>query len=216
MGIQVTVHLVVFSIRDSRLKVLLTKPRGKVRKHRAGILGIRLSGRESFEDAAKRGLLTKVGSNHVPLEQLHCSVDPKESGGRRALSVAYYALLPPGRAHGAKQAVWCSVRDLQRLTSVQRRIVEQSLKRLRKQFEHNTAAFKLLGKKFTLPELQKIYETVLDKKLDKRNFRKKIDSLRVLKPLPEWRRTGRKPARLYSVVAHRLEKLEGREISSRL
>lgn len=216
MGIQVTVHLVVFAIRDSRLKVLLTRPRGTVRKHRAGVLGIRLSGRESFEDAAKRGLLNQVGANHVPLEQLHCSVDPKESGGRRALSVAYYALLPPGRTPGAKEAVWCSVRDLQRLTPVQRRIVDQALKRLRRKFEHNTAALNLLGKKFTLPELQGIYETILDKKLDKRNFRKKIDSLRVLKPLAEWRRTGRKPARLYSVVAHRLEKLESREVSSQL
>jgi 8-oxo-dGTP diphosphatase len=211
MGIQVIVHLVIFAVRDSKLKLLLTRPRRQAARGRMAIPGTTLHGDETFQRAAKRGLRTHAGADHVHLEQLYCSITPKEKGGGRSFSVAYYALLPPDSAHSASPAVWRSVKNLPPLSSTHRRIAEQAVKLLRQKFEHNIAAFQLLGKKFTLPELQEVFEAILGKKLDKRNFRKKIDSLGILRPLAEWRHTGYKPARLYTVAANRLDKLERKE-----
>lgn len=211
MAIQVTVYLVVLAIRDSALKVLVVKRDGKAFKNRMGILGVALRGDESFEEAARRGLSDHIGLEGAYLEQLYCSVDGKAHGSGRAFSVAYYALLPADQAHRMSAAGWRSVRNLAPLSPVHQRIVEQAVKRLRKKVEHNAAGFRLLSRKFTFPELQGMYESILGRKLDKRNFRKKMSSLELLRPLPEWRRTGRKPARLYSVAARRLEKLEQAE-----
>jgi 8-oxo-dGTP diphosphatase len=70
----------------------------------------------------------------------------------------------------------------------------------------------LLPEKFTLTELQEVYEAILGKKLDKRNFRRKMSVLRILKPLPEHRRGGQRPAQLYRFVAARFEKLKDKGI----
>jgi 8-oxo-dGTP diphosphatase len=213
MAIRVTVHLVVFAIRDSSLQVLLPG-RGKTVKSRRGILGTFLRENESFEEAAKRMLASQIGTDQLHLEQLHCSVDrDAKAGSGRAFSVAYYALLPADQARSIGSSGWNKVKALSALSQGQRHIVEHAAKRLRRRVEHNTAGFRLLAKKFTLPELQQIYEATLGRKLDKRNFRKKMSALGLLRPLREWRRTGRKPARLYTVATGRLEKLEHKEIA---
>jgi 8-oxo-dGTP diphosphatase len=73
-----------------------------------------------------------------------------------------------------------------------------ALNRLRGKLEYTTVGFELLPKKFTLSDLQQMYEAILNKSLDKRNFRRKVQALGILRPLKEWQKTGRKPARLYS------------------
>lgn len=212
MAIHVTVHLVVFTIRDCSLKVLLVRRAGTALRNRMGILGARLRGDESFEATARRKLSEQVGADQVYLEQLYCSVDGKaKKGNTRGFSVAYFALLPAEKTHRMADAVWRSANNLGSISLAHRRIVENAVKRLRKRVEHNTGAFRLLAQKFTLPELQGMYEAILGHKLDKRNFRKKMSSLGLLRPLREWRRTGRKPARLYTVSAGQLEKLEQKE-----
>ncbi|HLW52350.1 MAG TPA: NUDIX domain-containing protein [Candidatus Angelobacter sp.] len=214
MAIKVTVQLVVFAIRDSALQVLLAKRQGKTLKNGMGIPGTLLHQGESFEDAAKRTLKSSVGADEIHLEQLHCSVNARRNGGGgRGFSVAYFALLPADKARAMSSTSWRGLRNLSTLGSTQQRIVDHAVRRLRKRVEHNTAGFRLLARKFTLPELQQMYEAILDRDLDKRNFRKKMSSLGVLRALPEWRRTGRKPARLYTVAASRLEKLEHKEIA---
>jgi 8-oxo-dGTP diphosphatase len=213
MPIKVTVHLVVFTIRDSSLKVLLVSRTGRALKNRMAIPTAVLSGNESFENAARRALTTHVGADQLYLEQLYCSVDPnkKHTNGSRGFSVAYYSLLPSDHVHGMTDTVWRSVKSPGSLSPAHRCIVENALKRLQKKVEHNTAGFRLLSRKFTLPELQGMYEAILGTTLDKRNFRKKMSSLQLLRPLREWRRTGRKPARLYTVAAAQLQKLEQQE-----
>src|SRR5215472_5509111 len=84
--------------------------------------------------------------------------------------------------------------------------------RLRNKLEYTTVGFQLLPRRFTLSELQRLYETILGKKLDKRNFRKKMGLLGILRPLRDWRRTGRKPARLYSFIPKKFEKLKDKGI----
>jgi 8-oxo-dGTP diphosphatase len=78
-----------------------------------------------------------------------------------------------------------------------------ALTRLRNKLEYTTVGFELLPKKFTLTDLQALWEAILGRRLDKRNFRRKVQGLGLLRPLKEFQRTGRKPARLYSFAADR-------------
>jgi len=84
--------------------------------------------------------------------------------------------------------------------------------RLRNKLEYTTVGFQLLPPKFSLTELQDVYEAILDKKLDKRNFRRKLALLKVLRPTREYRRGGRRPARLFEFVAAKFEKLKDKGI----
>ena len=93
-----------------------------------------------------------------------------------------------------------------------RKILDYALERLRNKLEYTTVGFQLLPGKFTLTELQDVYEAILDKKLDKRNFRRKLALLKILKPVPEYRRGGQRPARLYRFVAGNFEKLKDKGI----
>jgi len=94
------------------------------------------------------------------------------------------------------------------------RILNYALDRLRNKLEYMTVGFPLLPEKFTLTQLQEVYETTLGKQLDKRNFGRKLSLLKILKPLPEYRRGGRRPAQLYRFVAARFEKLKDKGILS--
>ena len=87
-----------------------------------------------------------------------------------------------------------------------------ALERLRNKLEYTTVGFQLLPEKFTLPELQKVYEAILDKQLDKRNFRRKMALLKILKPLKEYQRAGRRPAQLFRFAANPFEKLREKGI----
>lgn len=91
-------------------------------------------------------------------------------------------------------------------------ILHYALERLRNKLEYTTVGFQLLPAQFTLTELQAVYEAILDKKLDKRNFRRKIAMLRILKPERDYRRGGQRPARLYRFVAAGFEKLRDKGI----
>ncbi|HKR21039.1 MAG TPA: hypothetical protein VJS17_00540, partial [Pyrinomonadaceae bacterium] len=91
-------------------------------------------------------------------------------------------------------------------------ILNYALERLRNKLEYTTVGFQLLPEKFTLSELQSVYEAILGKKLDKRNFRRKMSVLKILKPLTEYRRGGQRPAQLYRFVAARFEKLKDKGI----
>jgi 8-oxo-dGTP diphosphatase len=93
-----------------------------------------------------------------------------------------------------------------------RKILEYALERLRNKLEYTTVGFQLLPEKFSLTELQGVYEAILDKRLDKRNFRRKIELLKILKPTSEYRRGGQRPARLYRFAAARFEKLKDKGI----
>jgi 8-oxo-dGTP diphosphatase len=214
MSIQVNVDLVIFTVQDAALKVLLVKRDGQPFRGRMGIPGRPIHQNESLEQAARKELRDEVSSAQAYLEQLYSFGEPRRSSSRgsRVVSVAYYALVPAVQTRRANGNGWRSVDHLPPLASDHRRIVDYALERLRNKLEYTTAGFHLLPKKFTLSELQAVYETILEKKLDKRNFRKKMRLLGILKPLREWRRTGRKPARLYVFASKKFERLKDKGI----
>lgn len=212
MNIQLTVDLVIFTVQESSLKVLLVKRAVRPFKGRMEIPGSAVQENESLEQAAMRELREEVDAGHVYLEQLFSFGDPQRHPHSRVVTVAYYALIPSDEARRGSGDGWRSVDELPPLAFDHRRIIDYAMQRLRNKLEYTTAGFQLLPRKFTLSELQAVYETILGKKLDKRNFRKKMDLLGVLKPLKEWRRTGRKPARLYTFAGKKFEKLKDKGI----
>ncbi len=142
------------------------------------------------DTAARRELREETGVTDVFLEQLYTfgavDRDPRE----RVVSVAYYALvnLSDHRIQAdtdARNAAWFSVYDIPELAFDHARILEMAHERLRGKIRYQPIGFELLPPKFTLTRLQRLYEQILDTKLDKRNFRKKILKMELLEALDE-------------------------------
>ncbi|MBQ3642819.1 NUDIX hydrolase [bacterium] len=203
---EITTDVVIFTIKSNKLQVLLVKRANEPFKGRWAIPGgfIRLS--ENLDDAALRILKEKTNVENIYLEQLYTFGDPLRYPSSRVITCAYFALIRSDDiklAFDTTQSItevqWHEVYNLPTLAFDHKEIIEYSLKRMRERLEFCPIAFQLLPEKFTLTELQKSYELILDMKLDKRNFRKKVLSGSVLKELDEFTKSGSKrPARLYS------------------
>ena len=214
---EVTVDVVILTIVESKLEVLLLKRVNEPFRGRWAIPGgfIRLS--ENLDDAALRVLKEKTNVQNIYLEQLYTFGDPLRYPNTRVITCAYFALL---RAEDIDVKIvdesqvaeieWHSVENLPPLAFDHKEIIEYSLKRTRERLELCPIAFQLLPKKFTLTELQKSYELILKKDLDKRNFRKKVLATNMLIDLNECTKTGSKrPAALYSFDAITLDSKRG-------
>ena len=214
---KVTVDIVIFTIQSDSLKVLLIKRGVAPFKGQFAIPGGFVREDESLAQAALRELREETGVSDVYLEQLYSFGDPDRDPRERVITVAYYALISADRSPlvagtDAAEANWWAVSKLPSLAFDHRKIVDYALERLRNKLEYTTVGFQLLPAKFTLTELQEVYETILGKQLDKRNFRRKLALLKILKPLSEYRRGGQRPARLYRFVAGNFEKLKDKGI----
>jgi len=217
VAIRVTVDVVIFTIRDGALHVLLVRRGAAPFAGRYAIPGGFVDQEESLEAAARRELAEETGVRDVYLEQLYSFGDPGRDPRGRVVTVAYFALIAADRTplkagSDAAEARWFPVTARPPLAFDHGRILDYALERLRNKLEYTTVGFQLLPDKFTLSELQAVYEAILARRLDKRNFRRKIALLRIVTPLREWRRTGRKPARLYRFSAARFEKLKDKGI----
>jgi 8-oxo-dGTP diphosphatase len=200
----VTVDLVIFTIVDDDLKVLLIRrgnePYQGLWALPGGFVGID----ESLEEAAARELQEEVGVRNVYLEQLYTFGEPERDPRGRVISVSYFALVDAERqtiaaASDAADARWHSVFKPPRLAFDHRKILDYAVWRLRNKIEWTTVGYELLAKKFTLSELQRVYEIILQRPVDKRNFRKKILLQGQIRELNETRSDGaHRPAKLYS------------------
>jgi 8-oxo-dGTP diphosphatase len=197
--IQVGVEVVVFTIRGDLLHVLLAPaaaawqvPSDLVRPD------------EPLDFAARRALADVAGASDVWLEQLYTFGDVERDPHSRTISVAHYALVSANvvSERADPRARWWPVASLPQLVRDHRRIIDYALTRLRNKLAYTTVGFQLLPQRFTLSELQRVYEVILGRDLDKRNFRRKVEMLGILKPTREQRAsiTGR-PAQLYRFVA---------------
>jgi 8-oxo-dGTP diphosphatase len=203
----VTVDLVIFTIAENDLKVLLIRRAQEPFKGRWALPGGFVEIDESLEKAAARELNEEAGVTDVYLEQLYTFGDPKRDPRGRVISVAYFALVDAGRqrihpASDAAEAEWHSVFDPKlgaKLAFDHKKILEYAVWRLRNKIEWTTVGYELLPKKFTLSELQRVYEIILQRPVDKRNFRKKILAQGQICELNETRSDGaHRPAKLYS------------------
>jgi 8-oxo-dGTP diphosphatase len=213
---QVTVDVVIFTIQEGVLKVLLVKRLVEPFIGQFAIPGGFVHEDEDLEEAALRELKEETGVADVYLEQLYSFGKPDRDPRGRVITVAYFALISADRTlkagTDAAEAAWFPMDDLPPLAFDHATILNYALERLRNKLEYTTVGFQLLPAKFTLTELQEVYSAILGKKLDKRNFRRKMSILKILKPLPEYRRGGQRPAQLYRFVAARFEKLKDKGV----
>jgi 8-oxo-dGTP diphosphatase len=214
---KITVDTVIFTIQHGELKVLLVKRGVAPFAGQHAIPGGFVLEGEGLDQAALRELREETGVSEVYLEQLYSFGDPQRDPRGRVVTVAYFALISAEHSElhagtDAAAAAWFSVDDVPELAFDHVEILEYAVERLRNKLEYTTVGFQLLPEKFSLSELQEVYEAILGRKLDKRNFRRKLALLKILKPTSEYRRDGRKPARLYRFVAARFEKLKDKGI----
>jgi len=213
---RVTVDIVIFTIQSGELRVLLVKRGAQPFQGQYAIPGGFVHEGESLEDAALRELREETGVADVYLEQLYSFGDPGRDPRGRVITVAYFALVSADRSlkagTDAAEATWWPFDRLPQLAFDHRKILDYALERLRNKLEYTTVGFQLLPEKFTMTELQEVYEAILGKKLDKRNFRRKLALLKILKPLSEYRRGGQRPAQLHKFQATRFEKLKDKGI----
>lgn len=156
---------------------------------------------EDLEEAARRILSEGLGP-HQPrhLEQLASFGAPNRDPRGRVVSVSYLALLPkPVEPQSAAQ--WWPVSAPPELAFDHGRILVSAIERLRGKLSYSNVAYGLLPEEFTLSELQAVYEAVLDRAIDKRNFRKKVLSLEMLEEAEGQRRGSHRPAQLYRFTA---------------
>jgi 8-oxo-dGTP diphosphatase len=208
-----SVDCVVFGLDQEGLQVLLVKRALDPFRGRWALPGGFVHVDESVDEAARRELSEETGLDRIFLEQLYTFGDVDRDPRERVVTVAYYALvnLRDHRLHAAtdaESAAWFDVGDLPRVGFDHARIVETALGRLKGKVRYQPIGFELLPPKFTLSELQRLYETVLERRLDKRNFRKKVLQLGILDETDEIQEdVAHRAARLYRFDRRRYEKL---------
>jgi 8-oxo-dGTP diphosphatase len=217
-ALQVTVDLVIFTVRDDALQVLLVERGVAPFAGRWALPGGFIHDDESLESAARRELEEETGVRDVYLEQLYTFGDPARDPRGRVVTVAYFALIAADRqrlAPGSDAAAtrWWPAGAPPPLAFDHRQILDYAVERLRTKLEYTTVGFQLLPRKFTLTQLQRVYEAILGRALDKRNFRRKMELLDILTGLDEWASDGpTRPAQLFAFSARQFERLKDKGI----
>ena len=199
----VAVDVVMMTLHQKDLQVLLVKRRSWPFEGMWAIPGGFVEIDESLEDAAKRELREETSVQDVYIEQLYTFGDPGRDPRTRVITVVYFALLDGEQlrikaADDAADVGWFSVYELPPLAFDHGDILTYTLKRLRGKLNYTRIAFNLLPEQFTLRELQRVYEIILAKKMDKRNFRKKVLATGILEDTGAKKMEGtHRPARLY-------------------
>ena len=213
-----TTDLVLFTIEDKMLKVLLVRRANEPFKGYWSLPGCFVLTEESLDQAAARLLREKTGAHGVYLEQLFTFGDTRRGPELRVVTTAYFGVanvrnLRAKILASAGSTQLLPVSDLPRLGFDHNKIVKVALERLQHKVNYTTMCSELLEHRFTLPDLQEVYEIILNQRLDKRNFRKKMQQLGILKDLEEIRQEpmGR-PARLYSFARQGVVTLQERGI----
>src|ERR1700758_5095657 len=211
-----TVDCVVFGYDEGELKVLLIQRGLEPFKGRWALPGGFVRVDETLDAAARRELQEEAGLTNIFMEQLYTFGELRRDPRERVVSVAYYALVKLSdhrikAATDARAAAWFSVSDVPTLAFDHDQILATALQRLKGKVRYEPIGFELLPPKFTLSQLQHLYETVLETDLDKRNFRKKVLGFDLLVPLKQTQMTGRhRPAQLFSFDAEKYQKLKKR------
>lgn len=199
----VTVDLVIFTVDDKKLKILLIKRASEPFDGYWSIPGGFLMKGKSLEDAASRVMEEKTGVQEVYLEQLYTFGKPDRDPRARIITVTYFALIPWKRLNqpGSRKVsdlAWFPVDEVPELAFDHLEILRRAVTRLRAKVSYSSIVYGLLPENFRLSDLQKMYEIIIDARLDKRNFRKRMLATGLLEETGKKDRTGaHRPAMLY-------------------
>jgi 8-oxo-dGTP diphosphatase len=216
-----SIDCVIFGFDGGELKILLIERNNEPFKDWWALPGNLVGENESLDQSASRILNELTGLTDIYMEQYYTFGDVNRHPQGRVLSIAYYALLRLGGdksvrpiSNFAKQAHWVNINELPRLAFDHQQIYDKGLEKIKRRIKHQPIAFELLPEKFTLTQLQNVYELILGKKLDKRNFRKKMLSFGVLRDLDEKQKgVSFRAATLYRFDKRKYAKLFGKEIT---
>ena len=216
-----SIDCLIFGFEAGELKILLIERNEEPFKDCPALPGYIVKQDESLDDAAERILYELTGLRDLPMKQFHTFGDVNRHPQGRVITVGYYALI---RIAGqkelrpitqyARRAYWHSINDLPKLAFDHSEIFATGFSKIRRRLNHQPIAFDLLPEKFTLTQLQSLYEAILNKKLDKRNFRKKMLSYGFLKELVEKQRgVSYRAAKLYKFDRRKYYKIFQNEMS---
>lgn len=208
-----TVDGVVFGLDNESLKILLIQRKLEPFRGKWALPGGFVHIDESLDDAVRRELFEETGLEKVFLEQLYTFGDPARDPRERVVSVAYYALVNISdhkirASTDAKNASWFPISPPPKLAFDHPKILQTALLRLQGKIRYQPVGFELLPIKFTLTQLQHLYETILERPLDKRNFRKKILGMNLLVKLDDYEKdVAHRAAALYRFDKRRYRQL---------
>lgn len=209
-----TTDIVIFTISDEQLKVLLIKRANEPFKDQWALPGGFLFEKEEPDKAVVRILWKKVEIKDVYLEQLYTFGSSGRDPRGRIITISYFALTPKDKikivvSDKVQTPTFRSVKQLPDIAFDHNRIITYALQRLRSKLEYTNVAYSLLPQYFTFNQLQRTYEIILNKKLDKRNFRKKFILLGLIKPTKKVLKGERqRPAKLYQFISRKPTELK--------
>jgi len=202
----VSTHIVIFTIEDEKLKALLIRRVNEPFKNGWALPGGFIEMDEDLEQGALRELEEETGITGLYLEQLYTFGEPGRDSRERVITVAYYTLVPMDRlkmdtaAGKPRESGWFDIEQLPALAFDHEKIISKAKKRLTAKLDYSTIALQFMPGKFTLSELQKVYESIHGEALDKRNFRKRVLAYGCMEETGEVSRNGsHRPARLYTL-----------------
>ncbi len=210
----VTTDIVILTIDDDKLKVLLIKRTNEPFKDQWALPGGFLFEKEEPDKATVRVLKEKAGIQDVYLEQLYTFGGSGRDPRGKIITISYFALTPKNKIRikvttKTQTPTFRAVKKLPDMAFDHSRIITYALKRLRSKLEYTNVIYSLLPKYFTFNQLQKTYEIILNKKLDKRNFRKKFMLLGLIKPTNKILKGERqRPAKLYRFISRKPAELK--------
>lgn len=208
----VTTDCVIFGFDGAKLQVLLIERGLDPFKGRWALPGGFLRMEESAEQGARRELEEETGLKDVYVEQFHTFSDPNRDPRERVLTIAYYALVRLQEVRGGDDATaarWFSLDDVPQLAFDHDRILRQATIRMRERIHFEPIGFELLPAKFTLRELQNLYEAILNVHFDRRNFAKKMLHFELIRQLDEKAQpTPHRKALLFSFNAEKYDELK--------
>ncbi|MCX7876746.1 MAG: NUDIX hydrolase [Melioribacteraceae bacterium] len=199
----ISIDCVIFGFNNNELEVLLIKRAVNPYKDYWALPGGFIKKNELVKEAADRILFETTGINNIFLEEFEIFDSVDRFPLWRVLTLGHYALISPNLYHlstgsDSLEVKWFSINELPDLPFDHLHIINTALMKLRNRVRYKPIGFELLPAKFTLPQLQKLYEVILGKELDKRNFRKKIMKMKLLKMLNEKDKNNiKRPALLY-------------------
>lgn len=212
--ILIAVDAIIFGFNENEfdLKLLLLKRNFEPEKGKWSLMGGFVAPDESLDQSAQNIVSRLTGLDHVYMEQLFAFGDINRDAGGRIISVAYFSLLKINdhdsklvKKHGA---FWISLNELPELIFDHHEMVEKALRKLRIRARTQPIGFELLPKKFTIPQLQRLYEAIYQMPFDKRNFRRKLLAMGLLEKLDEKEKiTSKKGAFYYQFNKAKYEEL---------
>lgn len=208
--VPITVDCVIFGFEENTLKVLLIKSDLEIFQGRLSLLGDMVQDKEELDDAAYRILKERTAMNDVFLDQVRAFSHPNRHPGGRVITIAYCSLLNINH-HELKihdnDLHWENISTLKELAFDHREIVDFCYQWLQKRIQEHPLGFNLLPDKFSLRELQNLYEAILGITLDRRNFRKKFASMDLLIDIEEMEQdVPHRPGKLYKFNFEKYEK----------